>query len=1172
MRLFKIGAKRVYGSIVLGLLFFSVFAGTLSIQTTDAAGWWNANWLHRKMITIDHTKVAASLADFPVLIDISDSDLALKAQQNGGDIVFVDSAVNKLNHEVEYYDNNTGHLIAWVKVPSLSSTSDTVLYMYYGNVAASSQQNPAAVWDSNYVMVQHLEETPPSPQYWYKYEGNPTINDSRSGFASVFYDAGTYHLYTSYGTVLHYTSPNGKTNWTADPNNPMLAGNYEGVPMVWKEGGVWYMLYRYLIGGSSPYVIGLANSTDAVHWTRYEGNPVVRGTTGEWDDQDLDPWGVIKIGSTYYLWYNTIGAVPALGRCIGLATSTDLKNWTKDANNPIFSGGRFCSFPFKYGGYYYMIVPHYTAVSGYGEIELYRDINPTFYPSGREFLGVPITSGPPSAWDDHRFDCPAVLTDTIDRDTYAASNNELWAYYTGLGNGSGSDYWTGMCIEQNISNALSRPAIVYPPIDTDSTLNHNDGKVYGGVNQIATGKIDGADGFDGSSGHIDSGNNASLKGMGGLTIEAWVKPNNVAGSGIVSKWSNWTAGTGGSYILWQSSLGNVGWGVITETSTANFFDTPVLQPDQWYHLVGVYDGLQIRLYVNGTQTGTPKSITGKIASTDDPCYIGRYTTPYMNGTIDEVRISNTSRSASWVSTEYNNQYSPSTFYTIGNEETLLAAKISINPSVVEKHPVDVGSTFNVSVTIEDVADLRAFDFNITWNADLITLAGTEYTATLDNIWGSGNWFVAVNQTGTGYYELAAVSTSTGFTSTESTPLAKLEFRVEDALPGETPIHFAMVKLGNSQSQPIPTDKTDGLYRMLASVGPSTNLFVSPALVEKVYSDVGSYFNVSIVVQNITDLFGFDFNVTWDNTLITFQSSYYDTFLDAVWGTGSWQVVKSENGVGWYKFVALSTQNSFNTTSSIPLFKLEFRVEDPQTYGLKQTLIHFATHKLSDSEWTPIPHAASDGTYTITGGKPTLQMSPTSRVCRKYSETFTVSINVSSILDVEDFKFEIHYNATLLDIANVTWNAWGSGTTDINETSGNITGYTFGSPKGGIVTLITITFNATYHHIWKDLPSWANNQSGIIFLQWANLSYPSGADLGYVRGGLNQIDVGSDVNYTFSPIKGDIDNNGIVDIFDLRTVAIFYDQVNPEYNLIGEDVVDIYDLVVVGENFGFTYNP
>jgi hypothetical protein len=38
---------------------------------------------------------------------------------------------------------------------------------------------------------------------------------------------------------------------------------------------------------------------------------------------------------------------------------------------------------------------------------------------------------------------------------------------------------------------------------------------------------------------------------------------------------------------------------------------------------------------------------------------------YYDGLLDEVRISTTVRSADWVATEYNNQSSPSTFYTVG---------------------------------------------------------------------------------------------------------------------------------------------------------------------------------------------------------------------------------------------------------------------------------------------------------------------------------------------------------------------------------------------------------------------------------------------------------------------------------------------------------------------------
>jgi hypothetical protein len=185
------------------------------------------------------------------------------------------------------------------------------------------------------------------------------------------------------------------------------------------------------------------------------------------------------------------------------------------------------------------------------------------------------------------------------------------------------------------------------------------------------------------------------------------------------------------------------------------------------------------------------------------------------------------------------------------------------------------------------------------------------------------------------------------------------------------------------------------------------------------------------------------------------------------------------------------------------------------------------------------------------------MTPTNKICRKYNETFTVQINVTNAGGADDFRFEIHFNATLLDVADVSWIAW-TGTYTADDVSGNLTGYGSGSPVSENVTLLTITFNATYHHMWKDestVLGWKNVQTGTIYFQRANLSYPSGPDLGYVKGGLNQINVDTEFAYTFSPILGDIDNNGQVDLFDLRTMATFYGQPNLAYDLNGDGVID-----------------
>ena len=127
----------------------------------NAAGesWFNDSWHFRKAITIDATKVSSGPhTDFPVLVNLtSDSSLAANAQADGDDILFTSSGgATQLKHEIEKYGSSTGALVAWVKVPSLPSSTDTVFFMYYGNGSATSQQDATNVWANGYEAVYHL--------------------------------------------------------------------------------------------------------------------------------------------------------------------------------------------------------------------------------------------------------------------------------------------------------------------------------------------------------------------------------------------------------------------------------------------------------------------------------------------------------------------------------------------------------------------------------------------------------------------------------------------------------------------------------------------------------------------------------------------------------------------------------------------------------------------------------------------------------------------------------------------------------------------------------------------------------------------------------------------------------------------------------------------------------
>ncbi len=135
---------------------------TANFSSANGAPWYDTAWPNRKLITVNHTKVSgsSSLNNFPMLFSVTDSSLGVGAKPDGSDILFTASdGLTKLNHEMEQYDPGSGTLVAWVQVPALSPTTDTAIYVYYGNSSASNQQNRAAVWGSSYKGVWHLAET-----------------------------------------------------------------------------------------------------------------------------------------------------------------------------------------------------------------------------------------------------------------------------------------------------------------------------------------------------------------------------------------------------------------------------------------------------------------------------------------------------------------------------------------------------------------------------------------------------------------------------------------------------------------------------------------------------------------------------------------------------------------------------------------------------------------------------------------------------------------------------------------------------------------------------------------------------------------------------------------------------------------------------------------------------
>jgi hypothetical protein len=195
------------GSTCTSLAYAYVYqTNSMNCTQTVIKTWYDSNWHYRKQITINSTRVSANLTDFPVLIaESSDTNLAAHAQTSGGDIMFVSPSEGKLCHEIEKYNSTNGQLIAWVKLPQISNKVNTTFYMYYGNPAASNQQNTALVW-SSYVAVYHFKDG-----------SGLKITDSTLNNNATLYGGGSHWVSSLMGNAYNFDGSNDYAIIAANP-------------------------------------------------------------------------------------------------------------------------------------------------------------------------------------------------------------------------------------------------------------------------------------------------------------------------------------------------------------------------------------------------------------------------------------------------------------------------------------------------------------------------------------------------------------------------------------------------------------------------------------------------------------------------------------------------------------------------------------------------------------------------------------------------------------------------------------------------------------------------------------------------------------------------------------------------------------------------------------------
>lgn len=195
----------------------------------------------------------------------------------------------------------------------------------------------------------------------------------------------------------------------------------------------------------------------------------------------------------------------------------------------------------------------------------------------------------------------------------------------------------------------------------DSSGNHRDGTLPGGVVFLEPGLVFGTDTaahFDGSDiSRID--NNASLSGItGGFAIDAWVKTDTLTTDSPAEPIMRviWASRNDTYLAMRQLDAARFVFSVRIGDVQQTIASVTALVVGQVYYVVGTWDGVKLRLFVNGLLDAESAQFTGATSlSSALPWYIGSYLGDGDRnwlGTIDDLALYAHALSATRIADRY----------------------------------------------------------------------------------------------------------------------------------------------------------------------------------------------------------------------------------------------------------------------------------------------------------------------------------------------------------------------------------------------------------------------------------------------------------------------------------------------------------------------------------------
>ncbi|MFW9777439.1 MAG: DUF2341 domain-containing protein [Candidatus Heimdallarchaeota archaeon] len=707
--------------------------GFSSIGSIEIRGNWTLPYLRfKKSIAIKSSEVygTGNLYNFPVLIDLYDSDLRAteKVQTDGDDIAFTDANGARLDHEIELFDQSFNlsyaHLMAWVKIPILSGTTDTTIYMWYGNSAVKSLANPIGVWQ-DYGAVWHLNDdfldstanNNDGTNYQSTDVGGKIADgqdfDGINDYINVGSDSSIDNIFNGGATISAWIYPEGwgggyygrildKAAQTAGTNGWVLCIDGTGNPynhlLFYRDfstsRGLWYTPTDSISLNQWQYVVVAFDDSSDSNAPKVYINGILQTLTPE-----PLPSGSATTDAAQSLYIgNFMGGGRTFDGTIDeprIAYNYLSSDWIQTEFNNQINPSNFYTIGLEEERLWADTSFRYSKDISINQSEVSSDF--TDFPVLIDIIDSDLKSGKlqSDASDILFIDSIGVKLDhEIESFTQSGSDGHLTAWVRVPYLYDAEDtvitmYYGNSKIsnQENPDNVwdsnfrgvwhLSEDPSVSQIFDSTSYNNHGTATNLASDDQ-ESGQIDGSIDFDNVQDQINYGDKSSLNmGSGDFSLSLWFNYDGVDKGPLAGKGSYGSNGIR-YYIAMDTTQGlikgeiddNGASGKKVITSTVTYGD------NLWHHAVLVRDGNYLRFYIDGVEIpGSPIDITG-YGSLDLalPFYMntlasdtGGTLSDWTSAKLDEVQVSNSVRTADWISAQYTNQHTPTSFYSVGTE-------------------------------------------------------------------------------------------------------------------------------------------------------------------------------------------------------------------------------------------------------------------------------------------------------------------------------------------------------------------------------------------------------------------------------------------------------------------------------------------------------------------------